>query len=788
MKLFLFIRHWWLFLLTILVAGCTIITKHNLDSEFGTPESRQRIVQDIGSSVDFYHQVKPIVDRRCVVCHGCYDAPCQLKLSSIEGIDRGASKELVYNGARISAAEPTRIFEDAQSTKEWRDKSFFPILNERRQTPAANLEASVIYQMLALKRKHPLPEAKVLSDNFDFSLDRKQQCPSIEEFPSFKRKFSESGMPYGLPGLNKDEFNTLEKWISGGARVPPLNPLSSDTLQRVQKWERFFNGQSLKQQLMSRYIYEHLYIGNLYFSDSVKDGFFKLVRSATPPGQPIIIISTRRVYDDPKVENFYYRLQRVHSSILVKTHMPYALNPGRMTRWHELFLTPDYQLDELPSYAVEVASNPFLAFKDLPVKSRYRFMIDEAQFTIMGFIKGPVCRGQVALSVIDNHFWVVFINPDSDRIFEERSKQFLAEQSKHLRLPAEAQSNASPLKAWRKYSELQQEYHKAKMVEMAKVLPDDQSVTLDLIWDGDDNNENAALTVFRHFDSASVVKGFVGKPPKTAWVIGYTLLERIHYLLVSGFDVYGNLGHQLVTRLYMDFLRMDGEFNFLTLLPKDDRAKERKFWYRNAPKSVRGFVEGRRGDFDRESAIQYSSSNPKLELYQKLRRRIRSATNHKYSLDNISHNQTIYRQLKRLSSSRGEHLSHLPLVALLRITAGSKESVFTLIHNEGMTNVSSIFGEAKRRVPKEDYVTVASGIIGAYPSAFFSINEDQLAEFVDDIGQLKTKIDYERLLDKFGIRRTNQNFWTYSDWVHAKYKKLDPIRAGLLDYNRFENR
>ena len=210
-------------------------------------------------------------------------------------------------------------------------------------------------------------------------------------------------------------------------------------------------------------------------------------------------------------------------------------------------------------------------------------------------------------------------------------------------------------------------------------------------------------------------------------------------MLVSGFDVYGNLGHQLVTRLYMDFLRMDGEFNFLTLLPKDDRAKERKFWYRNAPKPVRGFVEGRRGDFDRESAIQYSSNSPKLELYQKLHRRIRSATNHKYSLNNVAHNKTIYRQLERLSSSRGEHLSHLPLVALLRITAGSEESIFTLIHTEGMTNVSSIFGEAKRRVPKEDYVTVASGVIGAYPSAFFSVSEDQLAEFVDDIGQFKSR-------------------------------------------------
>ena len=54
-------------------------------------------------------------------------------------------------------------------------------------------------------------------------------------------------------------------------------------------------------------------------------------------------------------------------------------------------------------------------------------------------------------------------------------------------------------------------------------------------------------TIFRHFDSASVVKGLVGEPPKTAWVIGYPLLERIYYLLVAGYDVWGNTPHQLQT-------------------------------------------------------------------------------------------------------------------------------------------------------------------------------------------------------------------------------------------------
>ena len=56
-------------------------------------------------------------------------------------------------------------------------------------------------------------------------------------------------------------------------------------------------------------------------------------------------------------------------------------------------------------------------------------------------------------------------------------------------------------------------------------------------------------------------------------MIGYPLLERIHYLLVAGYDVYGNVGHQLNSRLYMDFLRMEGEFNFLTLLPEAQRRR-----------------------------------------------------------------------------------------------------------------------------------------------------------------------------------------------------------------------
>ena len=90
-------------------------------------------------TVGYWQDVKPILETRCIVCHGCYDAPCQLDLSATEGIERGANKELVYNAGRLLAVEPTRLFVDAQSPAEWRKKQFYPVLNERVQTKEANL-------------------------------------------------------------------------------------------------------------------------------------------------------------------------------------------------------------------------------------------------------------------------------------------------------------------------------------------------------------------------------------------------------------------------------------------------------------------------------------------------------------------------------------------------------------------------------------------------------------------------------------------------------------------------
>src|SRR6185503_2340515 len=384
-----------------------------------------------------YAQVRNVLDTRCAVCHACNDAPCQLHLASHEGAARGANREQVY-ATRLLAAEPTRLFHDAHSNAAWRARGFHAVLNERMAGAEAEREGGVLYRLLRLKQENPLPAGVLPQERFDFSLDRAQQCPAIEDLPAYEKKYAQWGMPYGLPALSAGEHQTLARWIEAGAPPPPAAPLPAAYGKRIAHWEAFLNGDSLKARLASRYIYEHWFIAHLYFDDLAPGEYFDLVRSKTPPGRPIEPIATRRPYDDPGVARVYYRLRRVVETPLAKTHMPYALSDARLAWLKAAFIDAPYQVSALPSHAPEVASNPFVAFRELPVEARYRLMLEESQFTLMGFIKGPVCRGQVALDVINDHFWVLFEKPGAGR--GELQAEFLSRELAHLRLPAEEEN------------------------------------------------------------------------------------------------------------------------------------------------------------------------------------------------------------------------------------------------------------------------------------------------------------------------------------------------------------
>ena len=731
-----------------------------------------------------------VLTHRCVVCHGCYDAPCQLVLSSLTGLTRGASKTEVYNGSRFFAIAPTRLFVDARSEPAWRAKGFFSVLHSAQSAQPAD---SLLTRMLTLKQQHPTASDAPLGQQFELAIDAKRECPRAEEFAKFADQHPLWGMPYALPALSESEHATLVAWIAAGAPEPALPELDAHELRSVARWETFLNQPALKHRLLARYIYEHLFLASLYFDEPAPGPrrepsprhFFRMIRSRTPSGQPADEIATRRPFDDPGSPPFFYRVVPRIGTVLEKTHMPYALGEARLARYSELFLQPDYQVRELPSYAPETAANPFAAFAALPVAARYRFMLDEAHFTLSGFIKGPVCRGQIALDVIEDRFWIAFVDPRSPATAQEAG--LLAHSSRDLRLPAEQGSNGA-LVHWRRYARAEQRHLKAKSAYLEQLASTPDLVTLQQIWDGDGHNDNAALTVLRHFDNATVVKGLVGGSPKTVWVVSYAILERIHYLLVAGFDVFGNIGHQLHTRLYMDFLRMEAEHNFLLLLPKHSRRPLVDAWYRDTSERLKDHVYGKIAHFSQESGIGYKSQHPEQELHALLAARLSAVLEHKYDLTYVSDplQRGALAELTRVASRAA---ALLPELSFLEVTREDGQADhYTVLRDSAHSNVAHLFREQSRRRPDEDRLTVLRGFVGAYPLALFRVARAELLAFVRAVATLGQEPSYGALRARFGVLRTSPDFWAHSDRIQVAHRALEPLAGGLFDYNRLEGR
>lgn len=745
--------------------------------------------------VSYSHDVKPILNSRCVACHSCYDSPCQLNLSSFEGLERGATKNPVYDHQRIKAVEPSRLFIDAISPAGWRKKGFFPVLNEQAQSPENNIDNSLIAKSLLLKRDHPLPAEGKLPKSIELALERSLQCPTLEEFNKHQQDHPLWGMPYGLPSLSETEESTLLNWLKAGAKTDAiLQPLSPLAAAEIKKWERFFNGSSLKQQLSTRYLYEHLYIGDLHFKGHPPNEFYKLIRSATPSGQPVDELKSVRPFDGPGGAKFYYRLRPVTSTIVDKNHFIYELSDSKMQRFEQLFLKPKFSVTQLPGYEQQSTANPFKTFSQLPAASRYQFLLDDAQYFFSGFIKGPVCRGQASLNVIRDQFWVAFVKPQPE--FNQQYTQFLAENNQYLQMPASDGENIGFLE-WRKYNQLQRNYLKHKEIFTDHLQ---QPVDLNLIWDGDGDNQNALLTVFRHFDSATVTKGLLGKPPLTAWVVDYPVFERIHYLLAAGFNVSGSIGHQVTTRLYMDFLRMEAENNFLKFIPIKRRIAMHDSWYEGIDLKIFSFFETPVFNTDREPALRYQTSDYKHEFFQSLQQRLGRAAGQPdlinrclqaqcNNADATPVQQQIDTMMRKLADLKGKEIAALPEVSFLRIkmTDPATDRVYTLVRNQKLLNVSFIFGENLRREPEKDTLTVVPGFLGSYPNIFFAVPQPQLAGFIDQLKHSSTKTDADLFYGLYGIRRTNPEIWQYYDWFNKKYHDEQPENSGLFDMNRYEN-
>jgi hypothetical protein len=753
-------------------------------------------VQIPSRPVDYLEEVKPILDRRCVVCHSCYNSPCQLKLSSFEGVDRGGTKQLVYHSSRLRTADPTRLFTDAASTAEWRDKGFFSVTDS---SVSDGWNDSAMLQLLSHKMKNPELEGDYFSEASDLTC-----AENGKELGSYLEKHPSRGMPFGFPPLKQEEFEIIAGWLAQGAAGPDTteqekltSPKESDAAE-IEKWESFLNGDDPKHAVTARYLYEHLFLAHLKFGTSTNE-YYEMVRSRSAPGTPIDLIVTVRPYDDPGPGRVYYRFRKIHSTIVHKTHMVFDLDDPQLGRFRELFIEPEW-LEEphRVGYEPKLSANPFVAFEQIPPRSRYQFLLDNAHYIIMTFIRGPVCKGQVALNVIDDQFWVMFMDPDHD--LTVRNPAFLKLHSENLRMPIEKGSDIGIFKA------LSNKYHKGA-IEFYQARQDYymshryyEGLGYDFIWKGLRPTDAPLLTVFRHFDSASVHKGVLGDLPKTMWVMDYSLMERIYYALVAGFDVYGSAGHQLSVRLYMDALRVEGESNFLEFLPESMRREIMQSWYEGVdlkkvyyhptamPARISFVTDDPKREFTEhvvnehilpETGIVFDPVNylSAGETYPPLPEKYETVEDYLQGFRAVSAPGTPFFSLVN------DYNANLAYVRI-RVADG-EDVVLSVVINRWHKNVAFLFGEGGALDPARDRADFIKGFIGSYPNSFIDIREEDLPDFFDLLATFALGTEDAARFLKYGVNRADEQLWETYDWFQERFNKDEPVRAGLFDLNRY---
>jgi hypothetical protein len=482
---------------------------------------------------------------------------------------------------------------------------------------------------------------------------------------------------------------------------------------------------------------------------------------------------------------------------VAKTHITFALHDGLLKRIEQLFFARDWRAGALPGYSKVERANPFSTFAAIPPEARYRFMLENAEYFVRTFIRGPVCRGQLATDVIRDQFWVMFQDPASDAYIVDG--EFRRKANGLLALPGVENDILEGAETWIASTEARNLYVELRQQALAALQPNGAALTS--IWDGSGTNQNALLTVFRHHDSATVKRGWLGQKPFTLWWMDYPLFERSYYNLVVNFDVFGNAAHQAQTRLYFDLIRNGAEQNFLRLLPAAARQEILDEWYGGSG-LLKLWLSYQSIDTELDSAVAYRTDAPKDELVENLLVRFApinatpdaiNRTPPANASSAIDSREALLRRLSDVPAAEMPGISHLPNASVVQIVGrdGQLEDdtgVVTLVRNRRHSNVAFLLGESLRYESAKDTLSVIPGVATVYPNFIFVVPVDELAKFaaaLSDKALEDRELFIERVVATWGVRRSSPQFWMRFHAINRYLFEADPVGAGMLDLNRY---
>ncbi len=344
-------------------------------------------------------------------------------------------------------------------------------------------------------------------------------------------------------------------------------------------------------------------------------------------------------------------------------------------------------------------------------------------------------------------------------------------------------------------------YRKVRADAAKKIRPPGYS--LNDIWDGDGVNKNAALTVFRHNESAYVMNGARGDLSKTIFVLDYSLFERLVYNLTVNYDLFGNLGHQLFTRIYMAMIRMEAEELFLQFLPSNERAPIREDWYQGPFTDIKMKFLYRMEGKENETAIAFQDkTHTRQELVNKI---LFTRLNEKArgNIDTINWKKlqtsagpldpnSVTAQLRSLAAVKVKQIpfpAYFPDLSLLEIVdeAGQVQKVYSIVANKQMKSLAWLFNDKNRRDMDEDSLIFVDGLAGSYPNLFFRITEKQLPAWRAAVEQLNSPALWRGFVQTYGVSRANPNFWRIYDEIQDNLTKTRPVDGGIIDLSRYDD-
>ncbi len=748
------------------------------------------------SESDIYSQkIQPILDRRCVVCHSCFEAPCQLKLTSPEMLIRGATKHQVNGGTMSATIRPDMM----TTLQKQRAGGFFPVVG-------GNGDSILLNAVMEGHDKTDLPAEKYIPQ------ENRMCVASAKEFRALPQAVKKAlGMPYYMAPMNQDEYEMIASWAANGSPMPSQSVMKAKATPRspriIQYWEDFFNTNTWKAKWTSRYLYEHLFTAHLYFDDSPGE-FYELVRSSTAAPDEIVEIATQRPFemDDKYLNKFYYRLRKVQQTIVHKQHFVYRLNIQVENELKFLFWDSEWNRTEQQKPFNFVDKNPFISFEHIPANARYRWMLKNSKMLLDMDMRSDNCHGEGASGPLRDSFLILFLKPESD--VSVRYKNFFLEANPYLEMTNVSDRNymlninktANPFS----FKSNQENYGKIKQRYQKALLPN--GFVFEDIWDGEKGTQMPLYTINRHEKTVSVHEGAWGPQQRVSLLFDYVSFERLYYNCVALSTLYDKLVDKMGTVMYLRDVGREIENQMLSFVPEEYREQVLSEWIQGRGAKNRyndsRFILPFNKELLKREAFTIDPSRPFLSMMDYMIVKSGRFTNQIIGPNHypISTGSSEYLKLKALSnymSQRADSAAipsqayYFPNVSYILVKAqNGTVRYYTMIANRFYDYVNYLPLESKPedklgRNPNRDWMTIYPDIQANYPGKIYRLNETEIDQFIIEMKNVSSRSAYVNFDKNYGLQKMSDQFWSVIDALQAYFIQSDNINNGAIELGEY---